>query len=69
MMLDLYADLHLHSPYSGGTSVKMTLENLNYYGKMKGLNIIGTGDITGLGVTRVLEAIRHIDPSIKLYQA
>jgi len=30
---------------------------------------IGTGEITGLGVTRVLEAIRHINPEIKLYQA
>ena len=28
-----------------------------------------TGDITGLGCTRMLEAIRHIDPSIKYYQA
>lgn len=30
---------------------------------------IGTGKITGLGVTRVLEAIRHINPKIKFYQA
>ena len=28
-----------------------------------------TGEFNSLGVTRVLEAIRHIDPSIKLYQA
>lgn len=30
---------------------------------------IGTGDITGLGVPRVLEAIRQINPEIKFYQA
>jgi GDPmannose 4,6-dehydratase len=30
---------------------------------------VGAGEITGLGVTRVLEAIREIDPGIKLYQA
>ena len=30
---------------------------------------IGTGEITGLGVTRVLEAIRQINPQIKFYQA
>lgn len=30
---------------------------------------VGTGDITGLGVTRILEAVRQIDPSIKFYQA
>ena len=28
-----------------------------------------TGDITGLGVTRLLEAIRHVDKNIKFYQA
>jgi GDPmannose 4,6-dehydratase len=30
---------------------------------------IGTGEVTGLGVTRVLEAIRQINPEIKVYQA
>ena len=28
-----------------------------------------TGDVTALGVTRVLEAIRVVDPSIRFYQA
>ena len=28
-----------------------------------------TGDVTALGVTRILEAIRFIDPKIKFYQA
>jgi GDPmannose 4,6-dehydratase len=28
-----------------------------------------TGDVTALGVTRVLEAVRHVDPSIRFYQA
>ena len=30
---------------------------------------IGTGEITGLGVTRLLEAVRQINPEIKFYQA
>lgn len=30
---------------------------------------VGAGEITGLGVTRVLEAIREIDREIKFYQA
>jgi GDPmannose 4,6-dehydratase len=30
---------------------------------------VASGAITGLGVTRILEAIREIDPSIKFYQA
>jgi GDPmannose 4,6-dehydratase len=28
-----------------------------------------TGDVTGLGVTRMLDAIRFVDPSIRFYQA
>jgi GDPmannose 4,6-dehydratase len=28
-----------------------------------------TGDVTALGVTRLLDAIRHVDPSIRFYQA
>lgn len=30
---------------------------------------VGAGEITGLGVTRILEAIREINPAIKFYQA
>ncbi|MGB8251699.1 MAG: GDP-mannose 4,6-dehydratase [Anaerolineaceae bacterium] len=28
-----------------------------------------TGEVTGLGVTRLLEAIRHVNPKIRFYQA
>ncbi|HEY3832810.1 MAG TPA: GDP-mannose 4,6-dehydratase [Acidimicrobiia bacterium] len=28
-----------------------------------------TGDVTGLGAVRLLEAIRHVDPEIRFYQA
>ena len=30
---------------------------------------ISTGDITALGTTRILEAIKHVNPKIKFYQA
>lgn len=30
---------------------------------------IGSGEITGLGTARILEAIRHLEPKIKFYQA
>jgi GDPmannose 4,6-dehydratase len=30
---------------------------------------VHTGDVTGLGAVRLLEAIRHADPSIRYYQA
>jgi GDPmannose 4,6-dehydratase len=31
--------------------------------------VLTTGDVTGLGTARVLEAIRSVDPSIRFYQA
>lgn len=40
----IYADLQIHSRYSGATSEKMTLREIAYYAKLKGLNLIGTGD-------------------------
>ncbi len=30
---------------------------------------VHTGDVTGLGAVRLLEAIRHVDPRIRFYQA
>lgn len=41
-----FCDLHIHSRYSRGTSKNITLENLAKYAKIKGLNILGTGDFT-----------------------
>jgi len=41
-----FCDLHIHSKYSRGTSRDITIENLAKYGKIKGLNILGTGDFT-----------------------
>ncbi len=37
-------DLHIHSKYSGGTSKDMNLRNIIKYSKIKGLDIVGTGD-------------------------
>lgn len=39
-------DLHLHSHYAYATSKDLTLEGLYYWGKIKGVTIIGTGDFT-----------------------
>lgn len=38
------ADLHIHSHYSMATSGKLTPEYLEYWGRLKGINVIGTGD-------------------------
>ena len=41
-----YADLHIHSKYSRATSKDCDLENLGYWGRKKGITVIGTGDFT-----------------------
>lgn len=43
-LVKLYADLHVHSRYSAATSREMTIEEVDFYATMKGLNIVGTGD-------------------------
>ena len=44
--MKIIADLHIHSPYSRAVSKAMTLPNLDYYARLKGINILGTGDFT-----------------------
>ncbi len=44
--MQLIADFHLHSHYSRATSRNMNLESAYRYGKLKGINVIGTGDFT-----------------------
>lgn len=40
------ADLHVHSHYSRATSKEMTPENLWMWAQVKGIKVIGTGDLT-----------------------
>lgn len=44
--MKLFADLHIHSHFSRATSKDMNIINLEKYGKLKGVNLIGTGDFT-----------------------
>lgn len=44
--MKLIVDLHLHSHYSRSTSPDLSLENIYKWGKIKGINIIGTADFT-----------------------
>jgi len=39
-------DLHIHSKYSRATSSALSFENLVKWAKIKGLNLLGTGDFT-----------------------
>jgi len=42
----IIADFHLHSKYSRATSKEMNLEGMSRGVKLKGLNLLGTGDFT-----------------------
>ncbi len=42
----IIADLHIHSRYSRATSKDLSLEVLSHWGKLKGINLLGTGDFT-----------------------
>src|SRR3989338_2958311 len=44
--MEYIADLHLHSAYSRATSPKMNPIDLSEAAKVKGVNLIGTGDFT-----------------------
>ena len=40
------SDLHIHSRFSRATSKDLTLNNLEKYARIKGINLLGTGDFT-----------------------
>ena len=44
--MKIIADFHIHSKYSRAVSPKMNLEEISKHGKIKGIDIIGTGDFT-----------------------
>ena len=44
--MELIVDLHVHSHYSRATSANMNLEGMYRWAKIKGINILGTGDFT-----------------------
>lgn len=43
---DIIADLHIHSRFSRATSKDLTIDNLVKWAKIKGINLLGTGDIS-----------------------
>lgn len=42
----IFADLHIHSRYSRATSKDLNIKNLARYARIKGINLLGTGDFT-----------------------
>lgn len=53
--MKLITDLHIHSHYSLATSKQLTPEYLDLWGKMKGIQIIASGDFTHPGWTKELQ--------------
>jgi len=53
--LKLITDFHIHSHFSIATSKKLIPEYLQYFGRLKGINIIGTGDCIHPGWTKELQ--------------
>ena len=44
--MKVIADLQIHSRFSRATSSSLTLDNIEKYARLKGLNLLGTGDFT-----------------------
>ena len=42
--MEIFADLQIHSKHSRATSIHLSIDNLEKYGRIKGLNLMGTGD-------------------------
>lgn len=57
------ADLHIHSFYSRATSKELTFEHLYKWAQIKGIQVVGTGDITHPGwleeIKKKLEPAEH----------
>ena len=44
--MKIFADLQIHSRFSRATSNAITISNLEKYARLKGINLLGTGDFT-----------------------
>jgi len=53
--MDFIADLHIHSPYSRATSKDSSLAGLFAWARIKGIQVIGSGDFTHPGWSRRLK--------------
>lgn len=59
------ADLHIHSPYSRATSPESTLAGLAAWARIKGIQIIGTGDFTHPGwIEQISNLLEPAEPGL-----
>jgi len=54
--MKIVADVHLHSHFSRATSKNLNLENLYKWAQLKGVTVVGTGDITHPGWLKEMKA-------------
>ncbi len=62
------ADLHIHSRYSRATSENMNIDEIARFAKIKGLDLVGTGDFTHAKWLSELEEKLAEVPETGLYQ-
>lgn len=53
--MQIIADLHIHSHHSRATSKDLNLENLEKWAKIKGIDLLGTGDFQHPGWKKEIE--------------
>lgn len=59
------ADLHIHSHYSRATSKDLTLPELARWAQLKGVHVVGTGDITHPGwLAELKEQLEPAEPGL-----
>lgn len=66
--MSVVADLHLHSCYSRATSKKMHIKGIARFAKIKGLNVVGTGDFTHPKWLKEIKEVLSEDSSTGLYK-
>jgi len=66
--LRVIADLHIHGRYSRATSQSMRIEEIARFAKIKGLNLVGTGDFTHPKWLEELQKTLTLDADSRLYK-
>jgi uncharacterized protein (TIGR00375 family) len=66
--LRIIADLHIHSRFSRATSEKMNITEIARFAQIKGLNLVGTGDLTHPKWLEELNSALIADSDANLYK-
>ncbi len=66
--MKIIADLHIHSRYSRATSERMSIDEIARFAKIKGLNLVGTGDFTHPKWLREIQETLVPEPDTDIYK-